>query len=77
MLGRLPVGRSEYVHIIPILIAKNNKAKNKVSDLVDPEATEAECYECGEAVEIADEEQVMDAIVRHYQDAREMLTTDG
>jgi len=41
----------------------------KVSEFVDPDADETTCAECGDTIEIADEESVSDAIVRHFKAA--------
>ncbi|WP_254821922.1 hypothetical protein [Haloglomus halophilum] len=48
-----------------------------VSTFVDPDADETECHEFGEMIQIADDELVFDAIVRHYQNVHDMLTGDG
>lgn len=50
--------------------------RNKVSNFVDPEADATDCHECGEAIQIADEEDVMDAILRHYRNVHDIPTTD-
>ncbi len=49
----------------------------KTSNYVDSDADETDCHECGEAIQIADDELVMGAIVRHYQIVHDMLTEDG
>ncbi|WP_254831601.1 hypothetical protein [Haloglomus salinum] len=43
--------------------------RRKVSKFVDPDADETNCAECGDTIDIADEESVGDAIVRHFKAA--------
>ncbi len=39
----------------------------------DMSYTEFPCNECGEVVDIESDETVADAVIRHYQDAHDML----